>query len=1137
MICIILSCILAILIIAILIQTSLEIVIWILFIIFIGICAISISVIINFYLQGHLHIDGAITSDVNATNEELYDKFKGKPPYASQYVGSYQTLLGWKGQQGQDWVRRQVGYVINSLKRAVEIEPRKLEKSRDGTFYRVPGLLYNPYKWLHSILNQLESQKIDEMLKELNLEIIEEHEEKEIKMKIKGKIEKKTIKELGKKEYKSNNNEEIEKKSKEEQKKKISEEEFLNKLELIFKEENLKNEEDSTDAKKKSNDIKEKTPETKEKLRKTLENENGEKSKKKELSEEEKKKVESILKSVEREKGPLKSIAFKKGKTFVRRKRRNLINGKPINNTEEKRTRAKLDLNSIKKIILNIKTLEQKNIFLKYFKVAIQTYNKTPDISIQKTLWWIYQALSFDLVVSPLGILDLYRYYFYDFGNFLGIPIEHVWIAPYSEVELLEINSTTSYRFREYETSLEVAEAQEKEIKESTDISEEIERNMMADFKTGITAEGGVQFSVWHVNGSSSMDFSTHLEKNKKEMRKRLRELSSKTTTQLKRSVRTLTRESVEKRTESSRRHLIKNPSDKLINYEMRRKLRKVGIQVQRLGQQLAWQIYIDEPGFDLGLSELVHIAKPEDFNVNPPADLAPPTFDVLTTDYSVPIPNDGNSYFKFTSAPPQTSYQLEAINLKGYERMDPDEDNPDPFDISFHIIIPGSGEWQVELRNVDFKDQPGVRITVELIWNINYTVRLKAEESYLGKMGEYQQHKQAEAKFFMVQNLRERIELARSVEPRSSEDLRNEERTALYRRCLERLMGSFQAEDLHPISEKIRILFEVDKMLYFVAPDWWNPRIEYYKADFSFDEEEEFINVENIPIELHTGDLPEPLDDGTYIVEGTVSGGDNPDTDNITADLIMTTSEVDLLNGNTATSHYRGDIIEAPIDISTEKFVIRRKFWFSDGPGFEVIVENLEIPNPYYQLYLRRGNPIDDSYKIRFGKESGSRQNNYLITDKSEPAPLGSSIGWLLQLDGDNHRNAFLNAAWAKIVIPIRKGFERVAIEWLLEQNIEGTDNLNTLFEDFDGFAIGPDLEHPMTVKEVLNDFINKIEEENEADKTYRATQWVYENGFNPLEGGTDFPAEVDIFSQWIEIVPTNQIVPVSVDYKKSED
>ena len=46
--------------------------------------------------------------------------------------------------------------------------------------------------------------------------------------------------------------------------------------------------------------------------------------------------------------------------------------------------------------------------------------------------------------------------------------------------------------------------------------------------------------------------------------------------------------------------------------------------------------------------------------------------------------------------------------------------------------------------------------------------------------------------------------------------------------------------------------------------------------------------------------------------------------------------------------------------------------------------------------------------------------------------------------------------------------------------------------------------------------------------------TEKVYEHGFYPLEGG--FKAKTtdnfEIMSQWVEVLPTDQIVPVPVEY-----
>ncbi|MBS4023364.1 MAG: hypothetical protein KGZ79_13240 [Dethiobacter sp.] len=52
----------------------------------------------------------------------------------------------------------------------------------------------------------------------------------------------------------------------------------------------------------------------------------------------------------------------------------------------------------------------------------------------------------------------------------------------------------------------------------------------------------------------------------------------------------------------------------------------------------------------------------------------------------------------------------------------------------------------------------------------------------------------------------------------------------------------------------------------------------------------------------------------------------------------------------------------------------------------------------------------------------------------------------WLVQLDGDNLRNALLNSPWVKVVIPIKEGREASALKWLQLAHVEGNDGLDTV-------------------------------------------------------------------------------------------
>jgi hypothetical protein len=68
----------------------------------------------------------------------------------------------------------------------------------------------------------------------------------------------------------------------------------------------------------------------------------------------------------------------------------------------------------------------------------------------------------------------------------------------------------------------------------------------------------------------------------------------------------------------------------------------------------------------------------------------------------------------------------------------------------------------------------------------------------------------------------------------------------------------------------------------------------------------------------------------------------------------------------------------------------------------------------------------------------------SYQVTAESEPAPMGSSLGWMIQLDGDRRRNEFLNSPWVRVCMPLRPGREREALEWLAK-HLEGDVGFST--------------------------------------------------------------------------------------------
>jgi hypothetical protein len=279
-----------------------------------------------------------------------------------------------------------------------------------------------------------------------------------------------------------------------------------------------------------------------------------------------------------------------------------------------------------------------------------------------------------------------------------------------------------------------------------------------------------------------------------------------------------------------------------------------------------------------------------------------------------------------------------------------------------------------------------------------------------------------------------------------------------------------------HVTSELVRSMFDVDKMLYFVAPEWWAPR-------------------------LHRS--------GQHLGEDSPSGG--------------------------------GGGVVAPV-----------------GPlkarSFSALLTKV-IGVASTGSSTSRGTSITSENVVAWGGAKELNRDNYFITEDSQPAKMGSSLGWLLQLDGDSLRNAFLNSPWVKAVIPIRIGKEREALNWLQQAHVEGADGLEAEYvaspDDPEELHSTP--EHTVTIREALDRLIENVHEFDQNARTpitgnptdpddpnnhYAGslpTEAVFEHGFYPLKGGVRFDGDAtlqSIFSQWVEILPTDQVAALEVKY-----
>ncbi len=655
-------------------------------------------------------------------------------------------------------------------------------------------------------------------------------------------------------------------------------------------------------------------------------------------------------------------------------------------------------------------------------------------------------------VLSPVGFVHLFRQYFFDLGTFLGEPVEHIWLAPGTTIELIEVSTRKTIIERSQESTQETTTRSEESTAVKDEISDAVKSENGSSTKLGVTTTNTVNYGVYQGTATASFGEESTRKDARETSHKQNREQTEKLSSEIKRSFKSVFKTVTETTDTRSRRYVLQNPTLNLVNYELRRKMRRVGVQMQDLGTRLCWQVFIDNAGVKLGLAELVHFAESPDLaNLKQPEIGPPPAKIVKKVSFTIPFrPTPGSSNgaatydwwqtdpdhkevhigrdtmgdandvhhtivmgpFNFKIDPPQINYKLtNDIRILGPQA--------NKLAVVREKILTHDDSIDIIMQQINFGDTSEVTLDVELVW---IPIEPASTDAYKAALKLEQDKYNAEVsrlrKKSFMESVRQRIKDASNIKSRSSWDLREEERTIIYRKLIELLMlDSWDIKNLkdgnnarlsHVRSEVIRAIFDVDAMLYFVAPEWWMPRRHQSQLNLN-------VNVGDPTIHL---------------------------TDN--------------------------DIVK----------------W-------------------------------DDVEK---------RDGNYKITEDSTAAKLGSSLGWLLQLDGDNLRNAFLNAPWVKAVIPIRPGREKAAINWL--HAIVGHEN-----DGWDTPYVGEDDAEFLgkTIGQVLEIITDRMEKDNGDIKNVLEADKVFEKGFDHLAGGFDagLPAN-QVFSQWISVLPTDQIVAV---------
>lgn len=704
--------------------------------------------------------------------------------------------------------------------------------------------------------------------------------------------------------------------------------------------------------------------------------------------------------------------------------------------------------------------------------------------------------------LSPIGIVHLFRQYFFEFDTFLGTPVSHVWLSPGASVELVEVSSRRTVTERTVETSLDTTIRTERSVTDEDEISDAVKDENRSDIKFGVSTTANQSWPMGSASATGNIDMSTSQSKARESTHRHMRQQTEKLSTEIRKNFKSTFKTATETSDTSSKRYVLANSTNGLINYELRRKMRQVGVQIHDIGTYLCWQTFVDDPGRDLGVAKLVHLAKAPDMSSVPPPEQIPMP-QPITMEKEIDIPfvqvsesrGDLDEGYKHGKEADEDTTEGDREEIEadfkgytvvceqpGYEFGSLEWDYRGN-DVRLSLrnkdaSTPGTYKFDIHLDWVNFKGNSPIRVAAKVHWLPTKESIDSATAENDKKRSEFNEKSRYEHERAYVEAARDRINKAGEVRARKFEDLREEERIVVYRRLIQSMLSNDipmpDDHTRHVVSELLNSIFDIDKMLYFVAPEWWRPRLHVSHQSLG--------GVRELP--------------------GTDSDG--------------------------AAKRSLADTVAGKMTAGAAKNLLKKAPALKDEEQVA---------------------PIDT---VSWGGVEAGRRDNYYVTETSEPARLGSSLGWLLQLDGDNLRNAFLNAPWVKAVIPIRPGKERAAMNWLQRLHVEGTDGLDDRYvAPQDQLAQIPHNGPNVTVRDAIEHLCDQVStkhaqsntvgryptDETNDDNRVSATpvDKVYEHGFYPLQGGFRVAPggeAFEVFDQWVEVLPTDQVVPVEVSY-----
>jgi hypothetical protein len=93
------------------------------------------------------------------------------------------------------------------------------------------------------------------------------------------------------------------------------------------------------------------------------------------------------------------------------------------------------------------------------------------------------------ICLSPIGIVNLFRQYFFEFDSFLGPSVQHIWLSPGGTVELVEISTRKTTIERTMESAFEDIKKTDKETVAQDELSDAVKQDNESSTKFGVSAQ------------------------------------------------------------------------------------------------------------------------------------------------------------------------------------------------------------------------------------------------------------------------------------------------------------------------------------------------------------------------------------------------------------------------------------------------------------------------------------------------------------------------------------------------------------------------------------------------------------------------------------------------------------------------